>query len=140
MKTKPKKTAPKFTAEELAAMKDRAKELKTGADGDAEVLAKLAEMPAADRALGEKFFGLVKATSPELTTRLYYGMPAFAKDGKVLCWFKAAAKFKTRYATVGFSDVARLDDGAIWPTEYAVTELDGAGEQKLAGLVKKAAG
>lgn len=140
MKTKTTKTAPKFSAEEVAAMKDRAKELKAGADGDAEVMAKIAEMPAADRDLGERFVRLVKAKAPHLTTRLYYGMPAFAKDGKVLCWFKAAAKFKTRYATVGFSDVARLDDGAIWPTEYAVTELSGKEEQKLAALVVKAAG
>ena len=97
-------------------------------------------MPAPDRALAKRLHALVKDTAPSLSAKTYYGMPAYALDGKVVFWFKAAAKFKTRYATVGFSDVAKLDDGTIWPTEYAVTKLDAAEEAKFRALIKKAVG
>lgn len=136
-----KKTSPKFTAEERAAMKERARELKSVADqeqAESEVVAKLAQMPAADRELGQRIHALVKATAPELAPRLWYGMPAYAKDGKLVCFFKDAGKFKSRYATLGFTDSAKLDDGAIWPTEYAVTEMSAAVEAKIAALVRQA--
>jgi uncharacterized protein YdhG (YjbR/CyaY superfamily) len=134
-----------FTAEEREAMKDRAKELKTarrGSKGDpeGEVLAKIAEMPEADRVLAEKLHEIVRASAPELTPRLWYGMPAYAKNGKVLCFFQSAQKFKSKYATLGFSDQAALDDGAVWPTAYALKELSAADEQLISALVKKAAG
>jgi uncharacterized protein YdhG (YjbR/CyaY superfamily) len=137
-----------WTDEERAAMKEHAAEIKrSGAKGATKAaeeaqacLDKIAEMPPEDRVLAERVHSLVTATAPDLTVKTYYGMPAYAKDGKVLCWFKSAAKFKTRYATIGFSDVAALDDGHFWPTEYAVTELTADVEQRLTALVRKAAG
>jgi len=136
-----------FTAEERAAMKDRATELKAAArrrpraakaDGEADVLAKLAEMPGPDRALGERLHALIRATAPDLTPTTWYGMPAYAKDGKVICFFQAAQKFKTRYATLGFSDKANLDDGGMWPVYFALSDLTAADEAKIAALVKQA--
>jgi uncharacterized protein YdhG (YjbR/CyaY superfamily) len=138
MKTK---TSPRFTDEERAAMKARAKELKTEseqADGESEVLAKIAEMQQSDRTMAERLHRLVRATAPELAPRTWYGMPAYAKDGKVVCYFKPAEKFKTRYATLGFSDRANLDEGDMWPTEFALTRLTLAGESAIGALVKKA--
>jgi uncharacterized protein YdhG (YjbR/CyaY superfamily) len=140
--------APKFTAEERAALKDRASELKAAArpasrakaDGESEVLAKIAEMPDHDRALAERLHALVKATAPELTPRTWYGMPAYAKGDAVICFFQSARKFKTRYATLGFSDKANLDDGNIWPTYYALAKLTTADEAKIKALIKKAIG
>jgi uncharacterized protein YdhG (YjbR/CyaY superfamily) len=134
-----------FTDEERGAMKERSRELKSAArrgkaDGEGEVLAKLAEMTAADRAMGERFHAIVKASAPALSPRLYYGMPAYAKDGKVLCFFQPAQKFKTRYATFGFNDNAQLDDGTMWPTAYALTELTADDEARIGALVRKAAG
>ncbi len=133
----------KFTADEIDAMKERAKELKaSGAreDGEASVLAKLAEMPAADRAMAERIHALVKAAAPELESRTWYGMPAYTKGGKIVCFFKAASKFATRYATFGFEETARLDDGSMWATSWAITKLSAADEAKLSALVKQAAG
>jgi uncharacterized protein YdhG (YjbR/CyaY superfamily) len=128
-----------FTAEERAAMRDHVRELKGIVGGDENaVLEKIAEMPAADRALGERLHAIIKASAPHLTPRLWYGMPAYAKDGKVLCFFQAAQKFKTRYATFGFSDKANLDEGNMWPTAYALTKLTSTEEAKIATLVKKA--
>jgi uncharacterized protein YdhG (YjbR/CyaY superfamily) len=133
-----KKTAKKgFTAEERAAMRERAKELKS-AGGESDVLAKIAEMPKADRAMAERLHALIKSTAPDLAPRTWYGMPAYAKDDKVVCFFQSAQKFKSRYATLGFSDRANLDDGAMWPTYYALTKLTAAEEKKIAALVKKA--
>ena len=134
-----------FTDEERAAMKDRAKELKSAsrrgkADGDSEVLAKLAELPESDRAMGERLHAIIKASAPDLTPRLWYGMPAYAKDGKVVCFFQPAQKFKERYSTLGFSDQANLDEGAMWPTSFALKELTGAEEARIGELVKKAVG
>jgi uncharacterized protein YdhG (YjbR/CyaY superfamily) len=136
-----------FTAEEKAAMRERAKEIKAAerqaasdADGERDVLAKIAEMGAADRALAERVHAVIKATAPELSTRTWYGMPAYAKDGNVLCFFKPAEKFKSRYATLGFSDTATLDDGAMWPTEFALKELTGDAEARIRALVKQAVG
>src|SRR5579884_1003176 len=126
-----------FTAEERAAMKERAKELKAAA-GESEVLAKIAEMPEADRALAERLHALIKAGAPDLAPRTWYGMPAYAKDGTIVCFFQPADKFKTRYATLGFSDKANLDDGAMWPTAYALTELTVEDEERIAALVKQA--
>jgi uncharacterized protein YdhG (YjbR/CyaY superfamily) len=126
-----------FTAEERAAMRERAKELKS-AGGESDVLAKIAEMPKADRAMAERLHALIKATAPDLAPRTWYGMPAYAKDDKVVCFFQSAQKFKSRYATLGFSDRANLDDGAMWPTYYALTKLTAAEEKKIAALVKKA--
>jgi hypothetical protein len=140
----PKKEAKKsagstFTAEERAAMKERVQELKSGkADGDAAVLAKIAAMPEPDRAMGRRLHAIVKASAPSLAPRLWYGMPAYAKDGKVVCFFQSAGKFKTRYATFAFSDSANLDDGALWPTAFALKALTAAEEAKIGGLVKKA--
>jgi uncharacterized protein YdhG (YjbR/CyaY superfamily) len=124
-------------------MKERAQELKAGsragkADGESEVLAKIAEMPAPDRALAKRLHAIVKSSAPALAPRTWYGMPAYAKDGKVVCFFQSSQKFKTRYATFGFSDKANLDEGAIWPTAFALTELTAADEAKIAALVKKA--
>jgi uncharacterized protein YdhG (YjbR/CyaY superfamily) len=134
-----RKRAKGFTAEERAAMKERAKELKSGkADGESEVLAKIAEMPKSDRAMAERLHAIVKASAPSLSPRTWYGMPAYAKDGKVVCFFQSAQKFKSRYATVGFSDKANLDKGAMWPTSFALTELTAAEEKKIGALVKKA--
>jgi uncharacterized protein YdhG (YjbR/CyaY superfamily) len=130
-----------FSAEERAAMKERVKEQKLAAekaDGESELLAKITEMPAADRALAEGLHAIVKANATGLTARTWYGMPAYAKDGDVVFFFKGAYKFKTRYATLGFSDKANLDDGAIWPTEYALTRLTSADEARVAALIKQA--
>ena len=137
------KAAKGFTAEERAAMRERAQELKArprGAktDGESEVLAKIAEMPAADRAMGKRLHALIKASAPDLSPRTWYGMPAYAKDGKVVCFFQSAQKFKTRYATLGFSDKANLDEGHMWPTAFALKELTAADEARIAALVKKA--
>jgi uncharacterized protein YdhG (YjbR/CyaY superfamily) len=128
-----------FTAEERAAMKQRVQELKSDkADGEDTVLAKIAEMSKSDRALGERIHAVVKASAPTLTPKLWYGMPAYAKDGKVVCFFQPAQKFKTRYATFGFNDSARLDDGDIWPVAFALTKLTATGEARIGALVKKA--
>ena len=128
-----------FTDEERAAMRERAREAKSGkTDGESDVLAKIAEMPEADRAMAERLHALVKDTAPDLSPRTWYGMPAYAKNDKVVCFFQSAAKFKARYATLGFSDKANLDKGAMWPTSYALTELTDAEEKKIATLVKKA--
>jgi uncharacterized protein YdhG (YjbR/CyaY superfamily) len=132
-----------FTKEEKAAMQERARELKAakeGADGEADLLAKIAEMPKADRDIAERIHAIVKATAPDLVSRTYYGMPAYAKDGKVLLFFQPASKFKARYATLGFNDGAALDEGTMWPTSWGVTELTAADEQRVADLVKKAVG
>ena len=134
-----------WTDEERAAMKEHARELKKAkgrgaskADGEADVLAKIAEMPASDRAMAEGIHALVKAAAPDLVPRTWYGMPAYAKDGKVVCFFQAADKFKARYATFGFNDVANLDDGAMWPTSWALTRLTAADEKKIRELVRQA--
>ena len=130
-----------FTAEERAAMRERARELKAAerkADGESDVLAKIAEMPKADRAMAERLHSIIKENAPDLVPRTWYGMPAYAKDEKVLCFFRPAEKFKDRYATFGFNDVANLDQGAMWPTAFALTELTAADEKKIAALVKKA--
>jgi uncharacterized protein YdhG (YjbR/CyaY superfamily) len=139
------KTSAGFTDEERAAMKERAKELKAEArakkgkaDAESDVLAKIAEMPEPDRALGERLHAVIKANAPALSPKLWYGMPAYAKDGKVVCYFQAAQKFKERYATFGFSDQANLDEGAMWPTSFALTELTAADEARIGALVKKA--
>jgi hypothetical protein len=135
-----------FTDEERAAMKERAQELKAAArrgprdkaNGESAVLAKIAEMPGPDRALGERLHAIIKASAPVLAPRLWYGMPAYAKDGKVVCFFQSARKFKTRYATFGFMHEAKLDEGAMWPTAFALKELTAAEEARIAALVKKA--
>jgi len=131
-----------FTAEERAAMKERRRELKSAragkSDGESDVLAKIAEMPKADRALAERIHAIVRENAPTLAPRTWYGMPAYAKDGKVLCFFRSAEKFKTRYATLGFSDKANLDEGAMWATDFAVKELTVDVEAGIAALVKKA--
>jgi uncharacterized protein YdhG (YjbR/CyaY superfamily) len=139
------RTTKGFTADERAAMKARAQELKAEARasknkaaGEHDVLAAIAAMKAPDRVLGERLHELVKANAPDLWPKTWYGMPAYARDGKVVCFFKAAEKFKTRYATLGFSDQAKLDDGAVWPTEFAVTKLTAAEEARIAALMKKA--
>jgi uncharacterized protein YdhG (YjbR/CyaY superfamily) len=136
-----------FTDAEKAAMRERAKELKAEeraskdrAAGEQDVLEKIAEMPDADRDIAERIHAMVKANAPTLASRTWYGMPAYTKDGKVVCFFKSADKFKSRYATFGFEEQANLDDGAMWATSYALTELTAADEKKLAALVKKAAG
>ena len=108
------------------------------ADGEAEVLAKIAEMPEPDRALGERLHAIIKASAPALSPRLWYGMPAYAKDGKVVCFFQSAQRFKTRYATLGFMHEAKLDEGAMWPTAFALKELTAAEETRIAALVKRA--
>ena len=128
-----------FTAEERAAMKDRAKEAKKGnADGEADVKAKIAEMKGSDRAMAKRLHEIVKENAPELTPRTWYGMPAYARDGKVVCFFQSSQKFKTRYATFGFSDKANLDEGALWPISYALKELTAAGEARIGALVRQA--
>jgi uncharacterized protein YdhG (YjbR/CyaY superfamily) len=133
-----------FTAEERAAMRERAKELKAEAqkaDGERAVLAKIAEMPQTDRAMAERLHEIVKASAPELSPKTWYGMPAYAnKDGKVVCFFQSAEKFNARYATFGFSDKANLDEGAMWPTSFALKELTAAAEARIGALVKRAAG
>jgi uncharacterized protein YdhG (YjbR/CyaY superfamily) len=136
-----------FTAEERAAMKNRAQELKAStrrgsraakADEEGEVLAKIAEMPEPDRVLAEGLHAVIKAAAPDLAPRTWYGMPAYTKDGKIVCFFQSAQKFKTRYATLGFSDQANLDDGAMWPVAFAVNELTADLEARIGALVKKA--
>jgi uncharacterized protein YdhG (YjbR/CyaY superfamily) len=130
-----------FTADERAAMKERARELKAAknkAEAESDVRAKIAEMPGPDRAMGERLHAIVKASAPDLSPKTWYGMPAYAKDGKVVCFFQSAEKFKSRYATFGFSDEANLDEGAMWPTAFALTELTAADEARIAALVKKA--
>jgi uncharacterized protein YdhG (YjbR/CyaY superfamily) len=128
-----------FTDEERAAMKERVQELKAGkAEGESAVLAKIAEMREPDRAMAERLHAIIKASAPALSPRLWYGMPAYAKDGKVVCFFQSAQKFKTRYATFGFSDAANLDEGAMWPTAFALKELTAAEEARIGALVKKA--
>ena len=152
--TKPAKTtsgsdATGFTEEERAAMRERAKELKASgrrgsgaakAEGERAVLAKIAEMSEPDRAMAERLHAIITTTAPTLAPRTWYGMPAYAKDGNVVCFFQASQKFKTRYATLGFSDKANLDDGAIWPTAYAVKELTASTEAQIGRLVERAVG
>jgi uncharacterized protein YdhG (YjbR/CyaY superfamily) len=130
-----------FTVEERAAMRERARELKRSkkdADAESELLAKIAEMEEADRTLAERLHALMKATAPELVPRTWYGMPAYAKDGRVLCYFQNAGKFKSRYSTFGFNDAAALDDGEMWPTSFALTEWTDDVEARIAALVKRA--
>ena len=130
-----------FTDEERAAMKERAQELKAEAakaDGESAVLAKIAEMRGRDRAMAKRLHAIVKASAPDLSPKTWYGMPAYAKDGKVVCFFQSAEKFKARYATLGFSDQANLDKGSMWPTSFALKELTAAEEAKIGALVKKA--
>jgi uncharacterized protein YdhG (YjbR/CyaY superfamily) len=130
-----------FTDEERAAMKERARELKAEkdkADGESAVLAKIAEMPKADRAMAERLHEIVKANAPDLLPKTWYGMPAYARDGKVVCYFRDAGKFKDRYATFGFNDAANLDEGRMWPVAFALTELTAAEEKKIGAFVKKA--
>ena len=136
-----------FTDEERAAMKEHAQELKAGArrgprpdkaDGESAVLAKIAEMSEPDRAMAERLHAIIKASAPDLSPRTWYGMPAYAKDGNVVCFFQSAQKFNSRYATLGFSDKANLDEGAMWPTAFALKELTAADEARIGALVKKA--
>jgi uncharacterized protein YdhG (YjbR/CyaY superfamily) len=136
-----------FTDEERAAMKERAQELKAQArrtpradkaGGESDVLAKIAEMPQPDRAMGERLHEIIKASAPALSPKTWYGMPAYANDGKVLCFFQSAQKFNSRYATLGFSDEANLDEGAMWPTSFALKELSATEEAKISALVKRA--
>jgi uncharacterized protein YdhG (YjbR/CyaY superfamily) len=149
MRTSAGRTATKdsegFTPEERAAMKERAREVKAEArlgkdraEGERDLLAKIAEMPKADRVLAERFHAIVTANAPDLAPKTWYGMPAYAKDGKIVCFFKSADKFKSRYATFGFEETANLDDGAMWPVAFALTELTAKEEKKIAALVKKA--
>src|SRR5215468_10453383 len=137
------KTSGGFTDDERAAMKEHAQELKTAArrgaraaqaDGESDVLAKIAEMPEPDRALGERLHAIITASAPALSPRTWYGMPAYARDGKVVCFFQSAQKFKTRYATLGFSDEANLDEGAIWPVAFALTDLTADDEARIGAL------
>lgn len=141
----------KWTDDEIAAMKEHARELKTAqkrsaaqadkdAEGEADVVKKIAEMPDADRKIAQRIHEIVKSSAPGLAARTYYGMPAYARDGKVVAFFKPAFKFKGRYGTLGFEDMAALDDGEMWPTSYAVTKLTPAVEKKIAEIIKKAAG
>ena len=146
--TKTSKASEEWTDEERAAMKERTRELKGEArrgpragkaDGERDVLAKIAEMPAPDRAMAERLHAIIKASAPALSPKTWYGMPAYAnKDGKIVCFFQSAHKFKSRYATFGFSDAANLDAGSVWPTSFAVKELTAADEAKIAALVKQA--
>ena len=141
------KASQRFTDEERAAMRERVQELKAEArrgprakkaDGEGDVLAKIAEMREPDRAMAERLHALIKASAPALSPRTWYGMPAYAKDGKVVCFFQSAQKFKTRYATLGFSDKASLDEGAMWPTSFALKELTPAAEARIGELIKQA--
>jgi uncharacterized protein YdhG (YjbR/CyaY superfamily) len=136
-----------FTDEERAAMRERAQELKAATrrspragkgDGESDVLAKIAEMPKRDRSMAERLHAIIKASAPALSPKTWYGMPAYAKDGKVVCFFQSAQKFKSRYATFGFSDMANLDEGAMWPTSFALKALTAAEEKKIGALVKRA--
>lgn len=148
--TKPaKKGTPVFSDEERAAMQERAKEQKAASrrgtkagavDGETEVLEKIAELAGPDRAMAERIHAVITASAPTLVPRLWYGQPAYAKDGKVLCFFQPASKFKTRYSTLGFSDEAHLDDGSMWPTSFALTDLTAGDEAKISALIKRAAG
>ena len=140
-----RETSEGFSAEERAAMKERARELKAEARankdkaaGEHDLLAKIAEMSDPDRAMAERLHAIIKASAPELSPKTWYGMPAYARDGKVVCYFTPAQKFNSRYATFGFNDTANLDDGTMWPTSFALTELTAADEARLAALVKKA--
>jgi uncharacterized protein YdhG (YjbR/CyaY superfamily) len=142
-KSTTRKASEAFTDEERAAMREHAREVKAAgragkADGESDVLAKIAEMPEPDRAMAERLHALITASAPDLSPRTWYGMPAYAKGGNVVCFFQSAQKFKSRYATVGFSDKANLDDGAMWPTSFALKELTAAEEARIAALVKKA--
>jgi uncharacterized protein YdhG (YjbR/CyaY superfamily) len=135
-----------WTDEERDAMKERARELKAQSrkggkkvDGEQDLLAKIAEMPAGDRAIAERIHAVVRASAPDLEPKTWYGMPAYARDGKVVCFFKNAGKFGARYGTFGFEDAARLDDGRMWPTSYAITEMTADVEERIAELVKRAA-
>jgi uncharacterized protein YdhG (YjbR/CyaY superfamily) len=139
------KKSERFTAEERAAMKERAKELKAEArasrdraEGERDLLAKIAEMPKPDRALATRVHAIVTANAPDLSPKTWYGMPAYARNDKVVCFFQSADKFKSRYATVGFSDEANLDDGGMWPTSFALKKLTAADEKRIGALVKKA--
>jgi uncharacterized protein YdhG (YjbR/CyaY superfamily) len=144
--TETDETPERFTDEERAAIKERAHELKAAkrrgranqADAEGDVLAKIAEMPEPDRVLAERLHALIKATAPELSPKLWYGMPAYAKNGKIVCFFQPAVKFKSRYATLGFDDQAKLDDGGMWPTAFALTEWTAAEEERIGALVKRA--
>jgi hypothetical protein len=143
--TATKKRFDGFTDEERGAMKDRVQEMKVSArrgaekaDGESAVLAKIAELPEPDRAMGKRLHAVITASAPGLSPKLWYGMPAYAKEGKVVCFFQSAQKFKTRYATLGFSDEAKLDEGAVWPTSYALKKLTPADEARIGALVKKA--
>ena len=145
MATRTSAKSPIFSDEEKAAMRERAKEEKAAArrgadeaEGERDVLAKIAEMPKTDRVMAERIHAIVKASAPALTAKTYYGMPAYAKDGKIVCFFKPADKFKTRYATFGFEEAANLDDGAMLATSWALTKLTAADEAKIRALVKKA--
>ncbi len=147
-KTSAKRNAPDskgFTADEKAAMRERARELKAESksrdarvEGERDLLAKIAEMPSADRSMAERIHALVTASAPDLAPKTWYGMPAYARNGKIVCFFKAASKFESRYATFGFEEEAQLDDGAMWETSFALTELTAADEARLSALVKKA--
>ncbi len=134
-----------FTAEERTAMKERAQELKSAArankdkaDGESDVLAKIAEMPEPDRSMATQLHAIIKASAPALSPKTWYGMPAYARDGKIVCFFQSAQKFKTRYSTLGFSDTAHLDEGDLWPVAYALKEVTAAAEASICALVKKA--
>ena len=148
-KSKPTETpSESLSAEERAAIKERAAELKRGrrgrgsapADGESEVLAKIAEMSPPDRALAERLHAIITAAAPDLSPKTWYGMPGYAKDGKVMCFFQSAGKFKTRYATLGFNEQAKLDDGTMWPTAFALAELTADDEARIGELVKRAVG
>ena len=132
------KTSKGFTAEEKAAMRARARELKEKTDGESAVRDAIAKMPPKDRAIAKRLHELVKAAAPDLSPKTWYGMPAYAKDGKVVCFFRNAGKFKDRYATFGFNDAAKLDEGSMWPTAFALTKLTAADEKKIRALVKRA--
>ena len=135
------KSSTGFTAEERSAMKERAQELKAAgekAEGESAVLAKLAEMSESDRAIGKRLHAIVRASAPALSPKLWYGMPAYARDGKIVCFYQPAEKFKTRYATLGFNDAANLDEGSVWPTAFALKKLTTADEARIGALVKKA--
>jgi uncharacterized protein YdhG (YjbR/CyaY superfamily) len=140
--TKPAKASKGFTDEERAAMRERAKEQKASADradGERDVLEKIAAMSAPDRAMAERLHAIITASAPALSPKTWYGMPAYARDGQIVCFFQPAEKFKTRYATLGFSDKANLDDGGMWPNAFALKELTATEEAKIAALVKQAA-
>jgi uncharacterized protein YdhG (YjbR/CyaY superfamily) len=141
--TKRDKKSKGFTAEERAAMKERARELKAEAnrvDGEKALLAKIAEMKGSDRAMAERLHAILTKSAPSLSPKTWYGMPAYAKDDKIVCFFKSAEKFKSRYATLGFEEAANLDEGAMWPTSFALKELTAKEESTIAALVKKAVG